>query len=149
LGERANAREARWQVRVRRASAGAAQGQGKAVPHVQRDRLGQERAGTGLGRMSAPAAGRVIDGKYRLLEPSGSGGMGSVWKAEHLSLRSLCAVKLMHRRIAGADALERFVREARAAAALRSPHVVSVLDSGVSDETPYVVMELLEGEALD
>jgi serine/threonine-protein kinase len=75
--------------------------------------------------------------------------MGSVWVAEHLTLHSLVAVKLIEPRVASnPDSMARFVREARAAAALRSPHVVQILDHGVDDGTPYIVMELLEGESL-
>ena len=92
----------------------------------------------------------VVGDKYRLVAPIGRGGMGTVWRADHLALRSPVAVKLMHQRIASDPAAaERFSREARAAAAIRSPHVVGVLDFGIHDGSPYVVMELLEGESLD
>jgi serine/threonine-protein kinase len=92
---------------------------------------------------------RSLGGKYVLLEPLGRGGMGSVWVAEHLTLHSLVAVKLIEARVASnPDNIARFVREARAAAALRSPHVVQILDHGIDDGTPYIVMELLEGETL-
>ncbi|HEX2731438.1 MAG TPA: serine/threonine-protein kinase, partial [Polyangiaceae bacterium] len=89
--------------------------------------------------------------KYRLLEELGRGGMGSVWRAEHLALSAPIAVKLMAPAIAEApEALARFHREAQAAAALRSPHVVQILDHGVDAKTgtPFIVMELLEGESL-
>jgi serine/threonine protein kinase len=92
---------------------------------------------------------QVLDGKYRLVRPLGRGGLGAVWHAEHLALHSPVAVKLLDRVTAeDGDALQRFLREARAAAALRSPHVVQILDYGVDDQTPYIVMELLEGESL-
>jgi serine/threonine-protein kinase len=75
--------------------------------------------------------------------------MGAVWLAEHLSLRSPVAVKLLDERITGdAQSLQRFLGEARAAAALRSPHVVQILDHGVDEGTPYIVMEQLDGETL-
>ncbi len=75
--------------------------------------------------------------------------MGSVWRAEHLTLRSSIAVKLIDPEIAGRkDMLERFQREAQAAASLRSPHVVQILDYGVDEGVPYIAMELLEGESL-
>jgi len=74
--------------------------------------------------------------------------MGTVWAAEHLALRSHVAVKLINPALAAsADAVRRFEAEARAAAALRSPHVVQVLDFGL-DGTPFLVMELLKGENL-
>lgn len=92
---------------------------------------------------------RVIAGKYRLVDVLGRGGMGSVWRAEHLTLNSPVAVKLLEPAVAGDPlGLARFMREARAAAKLRSPHVVQILDHGVDDGVPYIVMELLEGEPL-
>jgi serine/threonine-protein kinase len=92
---------------------------------------------------------RLLAGKYRLLHPLGRGGMGTVWTAEHLSLRSSVAVKLLEPHIAeDPQSLHRFLNEARAAAALRSPHVVQILDHGVDEGTPFIVMELLEGECL-
>jgi serine/threonine-protein kinase len=75
--------------------------------------------------------------------------MGSVWRAEHLALHAAVAVKLMDPAIAETpEGAERFRREAQAAASLRSTHVVQVLDYGVEDGTPYLVMELLHGESL-
>ncbi len=75
--------------------------------------------------------------------------MGSVWLAEHLSLRSQVAIKLIHVDMANSvEALTRFLREAQSAAALRSPHVVQILDHGVDEGTPYIAMELLDGESL-
>jgi serine/threonine-protein kinase len=75
--------------------------------------------------------------------------MGSVWRSEHLTLGSDVAVKLIDPAIAGNEqARERFVREARAAAKLRSPHVVQILDYGVDGEVPFIVMEMLRGESL-
>jgi serine/threonine-protein kinase len=98
---------------------------------------------------SEPTVGDVLGGRYRLAQPLGRGGMGSVWRAEHLSLSSPVAVKLIHARAAESpDAQARFLREAQAAAALRSPHVVQVLDHGVEEGVPFIVMELLEGESL-
>lgn len=97
--------------------------------------------------MEAPDT--VIGGKYRLIRKLGQGGMGSVWLAEHLTLSSQVAIKLIDSSIImNPEALSRFMREARAAAALRSPHVVQVLDHGVDNGTPYIAMELLEGESL-
>jgi serine/threonine-protein kinase len=94
-------------------------------------------------------AGHVIAGKYRLERVVGSGGMGLVWKAWHEGLGTAVAVKML---AAGAErdpgALRRFRREARAAAALRCPHVVDVRDYGLEDGVPYIVMEFLEGESL-
>jgi serine/threonine-protein kinase len=96
------------------------------------------------------AEGLVLGGKYRLVHRLGRGGMGAVWRAEHLTLNSPVAIKLIEPSTAqDAQALARFMREARTAAALRSPHVVQILDYGVEEEElPYIVMELLEGESL-
>jgi serine/threonine protein kinase len=75
--------------------------------------------------------------------------MGSVWVAEHLVLRSKVAIKLIDASLVdSAEWRARFTREARAAAALRSAHVVQILDHGIDKGVPYIVMELLEGESL-
>ena len=93
--------------------------------------------------------GRLLSGRYRLLSKLGQGGMGSVWRAEHVALRTIAAVKLIDPSIAeSAEARARFEREAQAAASLRSAHVVQILDYGVDDGLPYIVMELLQGESL-
>ena len=73
--------------------------------------------------------------------------MGSVWHATHLGLDIPCAVKFIEGEIAQlAEAQARFEREAKAAARSRSPHVVQILDHGVFEGTPYIAMELLDGE---
>ncbi|MEO8182830.1 MAG: protein kinase [Deltaproteobacteria bacterium] len=93
--------------------------------------------------------GEILGGRYRLIRPLGQGGMGSVWYAEHLSLNASVALKLIDAPTASdLIATERFLREARLAAALRSPHVVQILDYGLDAGAPYIVMELLEGESL-
>jgi serine/threonine-protein kinase len=93
--------------------------------------------------------GAMLAGRYRLLEQLGEGGMGSVWKAEHLVLRSHVAIKIIDPDAARFEFnLARFLREAKTLASLRSPNVVQVLDFGSDVETPYLVMELLEGQTL-
>jgi len=93
--------------------------------------------------------GHVIAGRYQLQSPLGEGGMGAVWRALHLSLRSPVAVKLLNPAIANdPEILERFLREAQSAAALRGAHVVQIFDYGVEDGTPYIAMEMLSGESL-
>src|SRR4051794_4658600 len=93
--------------------------------------------------------GAVLAGKYTLERKLGQGGMGAVWRAEHVHLRSPVAIKLIDAQIAQhPEALARFMREAQAAAALRSPHVVQILDYGADRGVPYIAMELLEGESL-
>ncbi len=96
--------------------------------------------------------GTLLAGKYRLEALIGRGGMGSVWRAEHLGLTAPVAVKLLDLHDSGgnAEALARFHREARAAAAIRSPHVVQILDHGIDQHlgAPFIVMELMDGESL-
>jgi Protein kinase domain len=96
-----------------------------------------------------PTQNLVIADRYRLERKIGQGGMGSVWLARHLGLDIPCALKFIEGEYAALpEAQARFNREAKAAAALRSPHVVQILDHGVWDGTPYMAMELLEGEDL-
>jgi serine/threonine-protein kinase len=93
--------------------------------------------------------GLVIAGRYELEGQLGQGGMGSVWRARHLELGYPIAIKLVDPALAQTpEALSRFKAEARAAASLRGAHVVSLLDYGVDGDTPYIAMELLEGESL-
>jgi serine/threonine protein kinase len=92
---------------------------------------------------------RVLAGRYRLESRLGQGGMGAIWRAEHLALQAPVAVKLIDREaVPDDDTLSRFLREAKSAAALRSPHVVQIIDYGVEGPIPFMVMELLEGENL-
>src|SRR5687768_16132176 len=94
-------------------------------------------------------SGRVLAGRYQLEVQLGEGGMGAVWRAQHLVLQAPVAIKLMDPEIAGdADTIARFMREAQAAASLRSPHVVQIIDYGMDGLVPFMVMELLEGETL-
>jgi serine/threonine-protein kinase len=100
---------------------------------------------------AAVQPGDIVNEKYRLESVLGRGGMGSVWRARHLELDAPIALKLMNADVAeSSTGLQRFIREAKAAANLRSPHVVQVLDHGVdaSTSTPFIVLELLEGESL-
>jgi serine/threonine-protein kinase len=92
---------------------------------------------------------RVLAGRYRLEARLGAGGMGAIWRAEHLVLKAPVAVKLIDRdAVPDDDTMARFLREAQAAATLRSPHVVQIIDYGVDGKIPFMVMELLEGENL-
>lgn len=93
--------------------------------------------------------GDVIMGRYRLVSLLGTGGMGSVWRAEHLQLQSEVAVKLLDPSIADDEhVLGRFLLEARAAATLRNRHVVQIFDYGVDEGNAFIVMEMLRGETL-
>ena len=90
-------------------------------------------------------------GTYRVLRQLGEGGMGSVWLAEHAVLRKKVAIKVLHREMSQRQELvARFFNEARAATEISDPGIVQVFDFGKhSDGNAYIVMELLEGEALD
>ena len=94
-----------------------------------------------------PQIGDVIAGKYRLEKVAGEGGMGIVYAAEHLVLSQRVAVKVLLPDSVTSDAVvERFSREARAAAKISSEHVARVLDAGsLSSGAPFLVMEFLEG----
>jgi serine/threonine protein kinase len=93
--------------------------------------------------------GIVVADRFRLVRPLGQGGMGAVWLEQHTGLDVPCAVKFIHEQAAHSpDVRARFEREAKAAAQLRSPHVVQILDHGVWQGFPYIAMELLEGEDL-
>ncbi len=94
--------------------------------------------------------GLELSGSIRLEKKLAEGGMGSVWTAQHLALKTQVAVKFLAAHLAqDAAAAARFQREAMAAARIKSPHVVQIFDHGMSTEHgPYIVMELLEGETL-
>ena len=95
------------------------------------------------------ASGQIIAGKYELRAMLARGGMGSVWRARHILLDVDVAVKLMAPALlSSADQRIRFGREAKAAAQIKSSHVVKIHDYGFDGETPYMVMELLDGEDL-
>jgi eukaryotic-like serine/threonine-protein kinase len=97
----------------------------------------------------ASLAGTLILGRYRLESLLRRGGMGSVWRAEHVQLKSPIAVKLLEPEVAKDQTmLQRFHREAQAAAALRSPNVVQIFDHGVDQGRAFIAMEMLEGETL-
>ena len=93
--------------------------------------------------------GHCIDERYLLEAVIGVGGLGSVYRATHQKLQRPVAVKLLHETF-GQSQIQRgrFAREAKALAALQHPNIVAVLDYGVSEARPYLVMELLEGETL-
>ncbi len=96
--------------------------------------------------------GLILDSKYKLIESLGEGGMGSVFRAERLHIGDEVAVKLLHRDLVREKhALERFRREARTAAMIRHPNVVTIHDfnDGTSNGSEaYIVMELVQGASL-
>ncbi len=92
----------------------------------------------------------LVNPKLRLVRQLGSGGMGAVWLADHLALSTQVVVKFVSAKLSwSSEAVARFSREAGAASQVKSPHVVQMLDHGVTDTgIPYIVMELLEGHDL-
>jgi serine/threonine protein kinase len=98
-----------------------------------------------------PSDDELVAGKYELIRLIGRGGMGSVWEGRHVTLGTRVACKFIDADFASKspEARTRFKNEARAAASLRSKHVVDVHDYGVmKDGRPYIVMEFLPGESL-
>src|SRR5947199_342471 len=94
----------------------------------------------------------VLDGKYRLDDLLGEGAAGVVYRATHLGLKRVFALKLLKPGSAlDAFSVSRFQREAEALGRLRHPHIVDVTDSGIDPGTgaPYLVMELRAGRASD
>ena len=91
----------------------------------------------------------VLSGRYRLCERLGSGGMGEVWEAEDAVLGRRVALKLVKdAHLRDDTVLPRFRREAQSAAGLTHPNLATVFDYGETDESVYLVMELLRGETL-
>jgi serine/threonine-protein kinase len=97
---------------------------------------------------AVPTVGAVVQGRYRLLAPIASGGMGSVYRGERVGLDRPVAIKFLHRAVArDAQLVKRFEVEARAMSRLAHPNCVSVIDYGL-EGIPYLVMELAAGTPL-
>jgi serine/threonine-protein kinase len=93
--------------------------------------------------------GTLLEGKFRVTREIGRGGMAAVYEAENIDIGKRVAVKILAAELITSRIVrERFLREARAAAAVRSPYICDVYDSGMYEERPFLVMELLEGESL-
>ena len=105
------------------------------------------------GWVADPYLGHVVGGKYRVVSRLGAGGMGAVLRATHFygdtALGDVVIKFLLAEHVNDPERRERFVKEARAARELHSPHVVKVFDFGEDDDgTPYLVMEYLQGRSL-
>ena len=95
------------------------------------------------------AIGTILDGKFRVTKEIGRGGMAAVYEAENVDIGKRVAVKVLSAELANSKVVtERFMREARAAAKIRSPYICDVYDVGTYGGRPFLVMELLEGESL-
>ena len=95
--------------------------------------------------------GTVVEGRFRVVSIIGRGGMGVVYRAEHVRLHDrACALKVLGSVVDDLTERQRFDREVMFVSRLRSPHTVQILDTGeLADGRPYIVMELLEGQTLD
>ncbi|MBA3542788.1 MAG: serine/threonine protein kinase [Deltaproteobacteria bacterium] len=95
-------------------------------------------------------SGQILDGRYQVLEQLGEGAMGCVYRGERLKLGRIVAIKVMNERLPDAmSSGKRFEREATAMAKLEHPHCASVLDIGVHNSRPYVVMDFVSGTPLN
>jgi hypothetical protein len=100
--------------------------------------------------IAPPRAGQIVGERYQLEEWLESGAMGSVWRARQVRLHSPAAVKFLDPSLIELpEMLERFLQEARSAAAVQSAHVIQVFDYGSTGGLPYIAMEFLEGENLE
>jgi serine/threonine-protein kinase len=106
------------------------------------DRLGDRR----LSDSNRTWLGKVVDGRYRVLEVVGRGGMGVVYRVEHLRMGKIAAMKVLHRDLAhDPEVVQRFEREAAAVSQLHHPHTVQVFDFGNAQGALYLIMEYVRG----
>ncbi len=99
--------------------------------------------------VEADLTGVVLDGRYRVIEPISEGAMGVVYRGERLKLGRIVAIKVMHEELpAELSSRKRFETEATAMAKLEHPHCAAVIDVGVHDNMPFVVMDYVAGETL-
>ncbi|HEY5946444.1 MAG TPA: protein kinase, partial [Kofleriaceae bacterium] len=94
-------------------------------------------------------SGTVLDGRYQVIEPIAEGAMGSVYRGERLKLGRAVAIKVMHQELPDELASrQRFEREAKLMALLEHPNCVSVIDFGLHEDKPFLVMDLVRGTSL-
>jgi serine/threonine-protein kinase len=105
-------------------------------------------SGSGTGVRPPPRPGDVVGEKYRIETVIGQGGMGAVFRARHLLTERAVALKWMLPEVGGEEAVQRFLREARAMGRIDHAGVVGVLDVGVDEGATFLVMELLKGNSL-
>jgi serine/threonine protein kinase len=98
---------------------------------------------------AASLVGKLLDGRYEMLEVIGDGGVGMVYRARRVNLERIVAVKVLHESLVEeAGFVGRFQREAVAMSRLYHPHCVAVIDSGVYESRPYLVLEYLPGQTI-
>jgi eukaryotic-like serine/threonine-protein kinase len=96
-----------------------------------------------------PGPGNVVEDRYELTRVIGRGGMGEIWEAYDRQLEGPCAIKFILQHLMNdKEVRSRFGREAKAVARLRTPHAVHIYSVGEEKQTPYLAMELLQGETL-
>ncbi len=125
---------------------------------VRGDLIGEAQRRDSLGRFVPPTSGavrgdligEVLLGRYQVIKKLGEGGMGTVYLAEHMTIRKKFAVKVLSHEFAHkADLVERFLQEARAASMISQENVVEITDFGdTPDGSVFFVMEFLRGEDL-
>ncbi len=99
-----------------------------------------------LNDSNAAWLGKIVDGRYRVIEVIGRGGMGVVYRVEHLRMGKVAAMKVLHRDLASdPDVIARFEREAAAVSKLHHPHTVQVFDFGATNGALYLIMEFVRG----
>ncbi len=100
-------------------------------------------------RSDSDLIGTIIADRYRITEVIGGGGMGQVYKAEHIRMKRQCAIKVLRANLAGdPEATQRFQREAENASQLSHPNVAQIYDFGEHEGLVYLAMEFIAGESL-
>ncbi len=99
-----------------------------------------------LNDSNAAWLGKIVDGRYKVMEVVGRGGMGVVYRVEHLRMGKVAAMKVLHRDLVGdSEVVQRFEREASAVSRLHHPHTVQVFDFGTAQGARYLIMEYVRG----
>jgi serine/threonine protein kinase len=99
-----------------------------------------------LNDSNAAWLGKIVDDRYKVMEVVGRGGMGVVYRVEHLRMGKVAAMKVLHRDLVGdPEVVQRFEREASAVSRLHHPHTVQVFDFGTAQGALYLIMEYVRG----
>jgi len=115
-------------------------------PSESTGEVGTDRLDRRLSDSNRAWLGKVVDGRYRVLEVIGRGGMGVVYRVEHLRMGKVAAMKVLHRDLADdPEVIQRFEREAAAVSRLHHPHTVQVFDFGTAQGALYLIMEYVRG----